>query len=168
MNTLASIILDSINKTDISSLTSSDFLKNIENYLYILIIINEINKLIAKNNNNVNLTDIITYINIPKEENIIDFPEDQLNIKLLAELGPILSSYGYALANNIPVSINKNFNRVNFLNSYGTLIALARKKSRSTENNNYLNSNDYNLPAVDSSNSIDKKIQNVVTGVTLR
>jgi surface protein len=104
----------------------------------------------------------------PTKPPIPTVPDDQLNIALLAELGPILSSYGYALANNIPVSINKNFDRVNYNNSYGTTIVISRKISSYTRNDNFLNSGESNLPAVDSSQNISKRIKNVVTGVTLR
>lgn len=168
MNTLQSIILNSINNVDLTSITTDSLVKNIENYLYLLIILYEINRKISKDDVNINLTDVISYFKFQEPSKRPNIPEDQLDIEMLKELGPILSSYGYALANNIPVSINKNYNRVNFINSYGTLIALSRKKYRLTEYSNYLNSGDFNLPAVDSSGNIEKKIKNVITGATLR
>lgn len=182
--TLKDLVIESVvtaNTNNGSILTSDDYLKNIEYYLTSVLVINAINKFLNRELDQTT-SDSIEYIQLdaPVEPPITPpvgppvkpprppVPADQLDIALLAELGAILSSYGYALANNIPVSINKNWDRVNFNNSYGTLIALSRKVTRLTRGNTYLNSGDFNLPAVDSSQSIGKRIARVVTGATLR
>lgn len=171
-NSLTTVIEQSVDATNEVELYlgSGDFLKNIEYFLYSLVILNGINKKSSEINTSVTINPI-KYNEIPispPSPNLPIVPEDQLDIRrLLEEVGNILASYGYALANNIPVSINRNFNRVNYDNSYGTLIALSRRKAMVTQDQNYDNS-DINLPAVDSSTRIARKIKNVVSEEYLR
>lgn len=171
-NSLTTVIEQSVDATNNVELYlgSGDFLKNIEYFLYSLVILNGINKKSSEINTSVTINPI-KYNEIPispPSPNLPTVPEDQLDIRrLLEEVGNILASYGYALANNIPVSINRNFNRVNYDNSYGTLIALSRRKAMVTQDQNYDNS-DINLPAVDSSTQIARKIKNVVSEEYLR
>lgn len=170
LKTVIELSVDATNDVELY-LGSDDFLKNIEYFLYSLLILNGINKKSSEINTSVTTINPIKYNKFPispPSPNLPTVPEDQLDIRrLLEEVGNILASYGYALANNIPVSINRNFNRVNYDNSYGTLIALSRRKAMVTRDQNYDNS-DINLPAVDSSTRIARKIKNVVSEEYLR
>lgn len=174
--------LSTIIKTSVENVNEEDFyfkpnseIENIELFLYSLVFLNGLNKKISTLNEDVNVINPVEYNNFPipeppkppKPTPTPNFPEDQLDIRFLKELGDILASYGYALANNIPVSINKNWDTVNFQNSYGTPMAIERKKLRLTKDNNFMNS-DIKLPAVDASTSISKRIKNIVTGAKLR